>query len=202
MSAEKTSSNERIDEEFVAKNKQKNQQNQESPKKKIRNSGNNEFSMENARKIGNYLMSNTIGQGTFGKVKIGIHINTKEKVAIKILEKAKITQKSDINRVTREIQILKRVRHPNIGQLYEVNIVFPIAPLTSSLRADHREPKALVFDFGVHKRGRVVSVHCQKGETDGRRVQSHLFEPDLWDRLLAPNRHCPQRHQARKHFNR
>jgi len=45
---------------------------------------------------------------------------TKEKVAIKILEKEKIQDDSDIERITREIQILKLIRHPNIIQLYEV----------------------------------------------------------------------------------
>jgi 5'-AMP-activated protein kinase catalytic alpha subunit len=56
----------------------------------------------------------TIGQGTFGKVRLGIHQLTQEKVAIKILEKDKIKEQADVNRVMREIQILKIVRHPNI----------------------------------------------------------------------------------------
>jgi serine/threonine protein kinase len=36
------------------------------------------------------LIEKTLGEGTFGKVKLGIHTITKEKVAIKILEKSKI----------------------------------------------------------------------------------------------------------------
>jgi len=42
-----------------------------------------------------------IGQGTFGKVKEAIHLPTGEKVAIKILEKKKITDKIDLIRVER-----------------------------------------------------------------------------------------------------
>lgn len=61
-----------------------------------------------------------MGQGTFGKVREGTHLLTQEKVAIKILEKEKINDQADINRVMREIQILKIVRHPNIVQLYEI----------------------------------------------------------------------------------
>lgn len=53
-----------------------------------------------------YLLGKTLGEGTFGKVKLGTHILTGEKVAIKILEKSKIKDKSDIERVTREIHIL------------------------------------------------------------------------------------------------
>jgi 5'-AMP-activated protein kinase catalytic alpha subunit len=39
---------------------------------------------------------------------------TGEKVAIKILEKDLITDVSDVERVSREIHILKIIRHPNI----------------------------------------------------------------------------------------
>tara|TARA_B100000780_G_C20924313_1_gene368325 strand:- start:60 stop:338 length:279 start_codon:yes stop_codon:yes gene_type:complete len=64
----------------------------------------------------------SLGQGTFGKVRLGTHLITGEKVAIKILEKDKIKDQSDVERVTREIHILKIVRHPNVIQLYEVRI--------------------------------------------------------------------------------
>ena len=45
-------------------------------------------------------------------------------MAIKILEKDKIKDQSDVERVTREIHILKIVRHPNVIQLYEVSDIF------------------------------------------------------------------------------
>ena len=67
-----------------------------------------------------YDLGKTIGEGTFGKVKVANHILTGEKVAIKILEKSKIADVSDVERVAREIHILKLIRHPNIIQLYEV----------------------------------------------------------------------------------
>ena len=41
-------------------------------------------------------------------------------VAVKILEKDRIKDKKDVERITREIKILKKVRHPNVIQLYEV----------------------------------------------------------------------------------
>ena len=65
-------------------------------------------------------MSKTIGQGTFGKVKLAVHGPTGERVAIKILEKNKIKDSSDIERVSREIKIMKKLSHPNIAQLFEV----------------------------------------------------------------------------------
>ena len=71
------------------------------------------------KKVGNYLLSNTIGKGTFSKVKLGIHLPTQKKVAIKILDKEKIKDESDLERISREIHILTVLRHPNIAQLYE-----------------------------------------------------------------------------------
>lgn len=41
-------------------------------------------------------------------------------MAVKILEKEKITEEADVERVSREIKILKMIRHPNIIQLYEI----------------------------------------------------------------------------------
>ncbi|TYZ57075.1 hypothetical protein PybrP1_003557 [[Pythium] brassicae (nom. inval.)] len=67
--------------------------------------------------VGEYALGETIGKGTFGKVKIGLHLPTGEKVAIKILEKKRIVQIADVERVAREIKILKRNRHLNVIQV-------------------------------------------------------------------------------------
>jgi 5'-AMP-activated protein kinase, catalytic alpha subunit len=66
------------------------------------------------------VIGKSLGKGTFGKVKQATHTLTGEKVAVKILEKDKIKDKKDVERITREIKILKKVRHPNVIQLYEV----------------------------------------------------------------------------------
>lgn len=42
--------------------------------------------------VGNYNLGKTIGEGTFGMVKLGTHTLTGELVAIKILEKEKIKE--------------------------------------------------------------------------------------------------------------
>ena len=70
--------------------------------------------------IGNYRIEKTIGEGTFGKVKLGIHIPTEEQVAIKILEKDKIQDEEDLERISREISILKKLKHPNIIKIYDI----------------------------------------------------------------------------------
>ena len=70
--------------------------------------------------IGKYKFIKTIGEGTFGKVKLSIHLPTKEYVAIKILEKSRIQDKEELERVQKEIKYLKLLNHPNIIQIYEV----------------------------------------------------------------------------------
>jgi len=71
-------------------------------------------------KIGNYELIKTIGEGTFGKVKLAKNIQTSEYVAIKILEKSKINDKDDLNNIMKEIKYLKKLNHINIISLYEI----------------------------------------------------------------------------------
>ena len=56
----------------------------------------------------------------FSTVKLGTHSLTNEQVAIKILEKTKISKIEDKERINREIAIMKRVNHFNIAKLYAV----------------------------------------------------------------------------------
>ena len=73
------------------------------------------------KQIGDYIINDDLGSGGFGKVVLGTHIPTGEKVAIKIMDKEQILS-DDLNkeRVLNEISILKIVRHNNIIKLYEV----------------------------------------------------------------------------------
>ncbi|ODM94252.1 5'-AMP-activated protein kinase catalytic subunit alpha-2, partial [Orchesella cincta] len=72
-------------------------------------------------KIGNYILGETLGVGTFGKVKIGEHQNLPgHKVAVKILNRQKIKGLDVVGKIRREIQNLKMFRHPHIIKLYQV----------------------------------------------------------------------------------
>ncbi|XP_046463597.1 5'-AMP-activated protein kinase catalytic subunit alpha-2-like isoform X2 [Daphnia pulex] len=71
-------------------------------------------------KIGHYALGETLGVGTFGKVKIGEHQLTGHKVAIKILNRQKIKNLDVVGKIRREIQNLKLFRHPHIIKLYQV----------------------------------------------------------------------------------
>ncbi|KAG9064149.1 Protein kinase [Linnemannia hyalina] len=71
-------------------------------------------------KIGPYMLLETLGVGSFGKVKRAVHSLTGHTVAIKIINKNKVVNQDMFARVKREIQYLKLLRHPHIIKLYEV----------------------------------------------------------------------------------
>ncbi|KAL7444039.1 hypothetical protein ACHAXH_008013 [Discostella pseudostelligera] len=70
--------------------------------------------------IGQYVLGKNLGIGAFGKVKLATHAITGHKVAVKILNKAKIKQLGMEEKVQREINILHLCTHPHIIRLYEV----------------------------------------------------------------------------------
>lgn len=99
-------------------------------------------------KIGDYIVKETLGEGAFGKVKLGIHIPTNEKVAIKILNKKKMLELSgDITKIQKEINILKKMRHKNIIQLYEI-----LESKSNLFLVMEYCPKGELFDFIVKKK--------------------------------------------------
>ena len=53
-------------------------------------------------------------------MKLAVHRTTREKVAIKIVEKATISNVDDVERVYRETFILTTLKHPHIIKLFEV----------------------------------------------------------------------------------
>ena len=68
-----------------------------------------------------YVISKTLGKGTFGKVKMAYNINNKnEKYACKILLKSNIKDEDDNIRCKREMEILKRMHHVNVVRTYEI----------------------------------------------------------------------------------
>ena len=56
-----------------------------------------EYTLKDYR-LGSYPpnQGKTIGEGTFGKVKVATHMPTHQKVAVKTLQKSKIADQSDI----------------------------------------------------------------------------------------------------------
>ncbi|RXN33682.1 serine threonine- kinase BRSK1-like isoform X1 [Labeo rohita] len=80
-----------------------------------------------AQYVGPYRLEKTLGKGqtvnffyrVVGLVKLGVHCITGQKVAIKIVNREKLSE-SVLMKVEREIAILKLIEHPHVLKLYDV----------------------------------------------------------------------------------
>ncbi|KAG5285083.1 hypothetical protein AALO_G00033900 [Alosa alosa] len=85
------------------------------------NSSRNRKSMSSAvdddlPQVGNYRLIKTIGKGNFAKVKLARHTLTGKEVAVKIIDKTQLNS-SSLQKLFREVRIMKQLNHPNIGEL-------------------------------------------------------------------------------------
>ncbi|XP_031428105.1 serine/threonine-protein kinase MARK2 isoform X2 [Clupea harengus] len=69
--------------------------------------------------VGNYRLFKTIGKGNFAKVKLARHTLTGKEVAVKIIDKTQLNS-SSLQKLFREVRIMKQLNHPNIVKLFEV----------------------------------------------------------------------------------
>eukprot|EP00041_Stephanoeca_diplocostata_P017943 m.371567 g.371567 ORF g.371567 m.371567 type:complete len:583 (+) comp20867_c0_seq8:275-2023(+) len=76
--------------------------------------------MAGVKKIGQYRLGETLGAGSFGKVKRAEHVITGHVVAVKILNREQVKNLDMVGKIKREIQILKLFQHPHIIKLYQV----------------------------------------------------------------------------------
>ncbi|KAG6031835.1 Protein kinase [Claviceps citrina] len=72
------------------------------------------------QRIGAYKIVRTLGEGSFGKVRLAIHQGTGQQVALKIIARKKLISRDMAGRVEREIEYLQLLRHPHIIKLYTV----------------------------------------------------------------------------------
>ena len=70
--------------------------------------------------IGDYIVKHTIGKGTFSRVKLGVNKYSGEKVAIKILDKTKIVEKEDLERIIREMEMLAELDNDHVIKVYQI----------------------------------------------------------------------------------
>ncbi|KAF7360239.1 Non-specific serine/threonine protein kinase [Mycena venus] len=71
-------------------------------------------------KFGAYYMLQTLGEGEFGKVKLGIHSKYGDEVAVKLIRRDAVVNEAKMAKIAREIEILDMLKHPNIVRLYDV----------------------------------------------------------------------------------
>ncbi|KAJ2877362.1 hypothetical protein H4R27_006244, partial [Coemansia aciculifera] len=70
--------------------------------------------------FGPYLLLQTIGEGEFAKVKLALHRDTGEEVAIKLIKKESIDTEVKLSKIKREIAALKAVNFSYIVRLHDI----------------------------------------------------------------------------------
>ncbi|XP_067638545.1 serine/threonine-protein kinase par-1 isoform X2 [Eurosta solidaginis] len=85
-------------------------------------------------RVGFYDIERTIGKGNFAVVKLARHRITKNEVAIKIIDKSQLDS-INLQKVYREVEIMKRLNHPHIIRLYQVmetkNMIYIVSEYAS-----------------------------------------------------------------------
>ena len=84
-----------------------------------------DYSKSNSRRkdvqFGDYMLGQTLGEGEFGKVKLGWKKDGSSQVAIKLIRRESVaTNPSRLPKIYREISILRELAHPNIVRLHEM----------------------------------------------------------------------------------
>ncbi|KAL1509115.1 hypothetical protein ABEB36_003907 [Hypothenemus hampei] len=89
---------------------------------------------KNPVRVGFYDIERTIGKGNFAVVKLARHRITKTEVAIKIIDKSQLDA-GNLQKVYREVDIMKRLDHPHIIKLYQVmetkNMIYLVSEYAS-----------------------------------------------------------------------
>nr|CCA26008.1 CBLinteracting serine/threonineprotein kinase putati [Albugo laibachii Nc14] len=74
---------------------------------------------QRSRMLGKYIVRHTLGSGLQGKVKLGIDVETRQMVALKIID-GKTWNRKSLTNISREIEAMSRINHPNVLKLIEV----------------------------------------------------------------------------------
>ncbi|KAK6533335.1 hypothetical protein TWF694_002286 [Orbilia ellipsospora] len=83
--------------------------------------GNQSSSSRKETRFGNYILGQTLGEGEFGKVKLGWRKDGGVQVAIKLIRRDTLAPHPNrLSKIYREISILRTLSHPNIVKLFEM----------------------------------------------------------------------------------
>jgi hypothetical protein len=97
-------------------------------------------------KIGDYVILNTLGVGTFGVVKLAEHQPTGLQVAVKIINKQRMNQMNMTEKLSREVNILRLMSHPHVIRVFEL-----LDTPTEIFMVCEYVPGGELFDYIVHK---------------------------------------------------
>lgn len=121
------------------------------------------------KRIGPYTIERKIGAGGMGTVFLGVHDDTGEKAAIKVLPPMLAREPGFLARFEREVSALRKLNHPNVVKLFESGVDGDISyyameyvdgiTLMDRLRDQKRIPWQEVIDLGVQICGALKAAH-------------------------------------------
>ncbi|XP_029428685.1 LOW QUALITY PROTEIN: serine/threonine-protein kinase SIK2 [Rhinatrema bivittatum] len=106
-------------------------------------------------RVGFYDIERTLGKGNFAVVKLARHRITKTEVAIKIIDKSQLDA-VNLEKIYREVQIMKMLDHPHIIKLYQVMETENMLYLVTEYAKNGE-----IFDY--------LASHGRLSETEARR---------------------------------
>lgn len=102
------------------------------------------------KRVGQWELHETLGKGTFSKVKKAIHCETGIQCAIKIIDKENLAKQCLEEQLKREIAVMKLLKHPHVVRLFEVmqtlNHIYIVLELVSNGELFERIVESRRFD--------------------------------------------------------
>ncbi|CAL4074599.1 unnamed protein product, partial [Meganyctiphanes norvegica] len=130
--------------------------------------------------VGPYRLEKTLGKGQTGLVKLGVHCGVSGKqVAVKIVNREKLSE-TVLQKVEREIAIMKLIEHPHILGLYDVYESNKYLYLV----LEHVSGGEL-FDYLV-KKGRLIPKEARKFFRQIISALDFCHSHSIWHRDLKP----------------
>uniref|UniRef100_A0A673YPH2 non-specific serine/threonine protein kinase n=1 Tax=Salmo trutta TaxID=8032 RepID=A0A673YPH2_SALTR len=106
-------------------------------------------------RVGFYDIERTLGKGNFAVVKLARHRITKTEVAIKIIDKSQLDA-VNLEKIYREVQIMKMLDHPHIIKLYQVMETKNMLYLVTEFAKNGE-----IFDY-LAKHGRLSELEARR----------------------------------------
>ncbi len=98
------------------------------------------------RRVGAYLIVNVIGSGGMGTVFEAVQEQPHRTVALKVMRRG-VTSRSALRRFVEEAQILARLRHPSIAQVYEAGTYDDGSGAAPFFAMEHIPEARTIIDF-------------------------------------------------------
>lgn len=86
----------------------------------LENQKTNQVDFPHYKRVGDYLLGEKLGEGSFAKVRVGLHVLSREKVAVKIINKEKARKDPYVYKnLRREGRLLQRGHHKHVIGIYD-----------------------------------------------------------------------------------